>query len=91
MSSNEEDLILCIEEENYNCTVYFTYTPPVNGVYHLRPENCYPDEPEEFVLSKLVLHKDNVDYDASWLLYDEDFCNYVIAELKEAANEEYID
>jgi len=42
----------------------FNYTPEVQGVYDALPEDCFPTEPEEWELLKLVVE----DNDCSWML-----------------------
>ncbi len=42
----------------------FNYTPEVQGVYNALPEDCFPTEPEEFEIIKLVVE----DNDCSWMI-----------------------
>ncbi|AUR93160.1 hypothetical protein NVP1184A_21 [Vibrio phage 1.184.A._10N.286.49.A5] len=42
----------------------FDYTPEVQGVYDALPQDCFPTEPEEWELIKLVAEDNN----CSWML-----------------------
>ncbi len=80
---NEREIILEINGVEINSRVTFDYTPPVRGVYHLAPENCFPSEPEEFELTGLTVG----DSDWSCILTDK-VTEAIVEQLKDMRNED---
>lgn len=57
-------VILEINDTEVEAVLTFDYTPEVQGVYDALPEDCFPTEPEEYELIKLVAEGN----DCSWML-----------------------
>lgn len=55
---------LDINGSEVHAELSFNYTPEVQGVYDALPEDCFPTEPEEWELLKLVVGED----DCTWIL-----------------------
>lgn len=74
-------VILNICDVEIAAEVSFYYTPSVTGVYNLAPENCYPDEPEEFELYSLKTERGD---DCDWMIpYIADDLVYQIKQERE--------
>lgn len=57
-------VILDINGSEVEAELTFNHTPEIPGVYTALPENCFPTEPEEWELLKLVVD----DNDCTWML-----------------------
>ncbi len=47
MKRHVENIYIDISSAELEVQVVFDYEPPVEGVYHLAPEDCFPSEEEE--------------------------------------------
>lgn len=58
------------EDQPAEWIVTFAYTPPLPGVYNALPENCYPDEPEEIEITKIISSSTGREVDETTLSED---------------------
>ena len=79
-----EELQIEILGKEIEFQVEFNFTKGKPGVYHLAPEDCYPDEPDEYEVTALYCvgyeQGKRKQYDVSYML---EFINDEVVEILE--------